>query len=477
MLEARLRNVVELAAILSGAAVVYGQQPGPNLSGIQLPLRIDSGTPLRLYITKRVWYHKGQIVQARFAEPVWAFDRIVIPPGTSVTGAITDLVPVPKLARAMAMIRGDFTPLKQAKVRFTSATMPDGHPLAIDTESSFGLTSIYDPPRAKKGGPPRQTQTKTKPQVESESKSAYAKSFLKQQAIQQVQAQANARTHGLFSFVRSPNKREWIEDYLWSQLPYHPQFYRSGTRFDSVLQQPIDFGKVNMAGSELQKISSPPPPDSIAAIRSLTTVSSVDARVGEPIAAVLSQPVFSADHKMILPEGTRLTGKVTLARPARMFHRSGQLRFTFTNLALPATGADAPATQLTAQAQLAAAETGSGPASVDPEGTAKMTESKARFLRPVIASLVALKSMDNDTGKPVSAGGNSNFTGQSLGGFSGFGLFGAIAARGPREIGTALGFYGLAWSVYGTVVSRGKEVVFEKNAAMSIRFGVSGRQR
>jgi hypothetical protein len=44
-------------------------------------------------------------------------------------------------------------------------------------------------------------------------------------------------------------------------------------------------------------------------------------------------------------------------------------------------------------------------------------------------------------------------------------------AQGPYEIGAALGFYGLAWSVYTTAVSRGKEVTFEKNSAMAVRFG------
>ena len=41
----------------------------------------------------------------------------------------------------------------------------------------------------------------------------------------------------------------------------------------------------------------------------------------------------------------------------------------------------------------------------------------------------------------------------------------------PVYAGAALGFYGLAWSVYSNVISRGSEVHFEKNAAIEIRFG------
>jgi hypothetical protein len=35
----------------------------------------------------------------------------------------------------------------------------------------------------------------------------------------------------------------------------------------------------------------------------------------------------------------------------------------------------------------------------------------------------------------------------------------------------ALGYYGLAWSVYSNVIGRGAEVEFEKNAMMDIKFG------
>ena len=39
-------------------------------------------------------------------------------------------------------------------------------------------------------------------------------------------------------------------------------------------------------------------------------------------AGFITETVFSADHQVILPEGTRLTGEVTFAMPARRFHRA-----------------------------------------------------------------------------------------------------------------------------------------------------------
>jgi hypothetical protein len=96
----------------------------------------------------------------------------------------------------------------------------------------------------------------------------------------------------------------------------------------------------------------------------------------------------------------------------------------------------------------------------------------------VIAGLVAAKSLDDDAGKQhASAGANANYSGRTLGGFSGFGLFGSLVSMGPKPIGAALGYYGLAWSAYSTVVSRGREVVFEKNSPMTIRFGAPPRNR
>jgi hypothetical protein len=370
------------------------------------------------------------------------------------------------MIRAMAMIRGDFTPLKTARVSFTKMTLPNGKSVDIDTEPSLGLSSIYDPRQAS-------TSKKKKSSKNPNSRSAELLRFAKQQA----QAQANARTRGLIDLVRTPNKREWLEDFLWSKLPYHPQSYRSGTRFDAVLEKPIDFGEVSVASAELRDVGSQPPSDSTALVRFLSTVDSADGHAGDAVSGELSQPLFSAGHQLILPEGTRLTGKLTLVRHARMFHRGGQLRFAFDDVEVPkVAGLDSPGIE-PALAQLTAAEQLHGSVKVDSEGTAKSTESKTRFLRPVVAGLIAAKSMDNDTGKQTaSPTSNANPLGSSLGGFSGFGLFGTLISRfSPSPVGAAFGFYGLGWSVYSTVVSRGRDVTFSKNTAIAIRFGAPAR--
>jgi len=58
-----------------------------------------------------------------------------------------------------------------------------------------------------------------------------------------------------------------------------------------------------------------------------------------------------------------------------------------------------------------------------------------------------------------------------MGGASGLGLVGAAAAQASRTVGSALGFYGMAWSVLHEYYCRGGEVEFGDNTAVDIRFG------
>jgi hypothetical protein len=458
--------VAEFVLLFAGGALA---QESGGTQKTPVHLQVDSGIPLRLYVTERVPYRVGVVVHARLIEPVWSFDRIVIPAGSTLTGNVASLEGVPKMMRTQAILEGDFTPLKRARVSFVNLTLPGGRAMPIQTEESLGLPTIYVPPR------PPKTPKKQKAASGNPSK---ARQFLQQQMHSQVQAQANARSYGFYDLVRGPNKREWLENFLLSKLPYHPQWYRTNTRFDAVLTQPLNFGTVEIDSTELAKSRTPAASDATAQMRLLNTISSSDARVGDPMEGVLSQPLFGKEHDLVLPEGTRFAGRITLTQRARLFHRGGKLRFTIEKVNLPESiaalqGADGERSSIQpVQGQMVSVEADPKTTKVDSEGTATATESKTRLLRPAIAALVAAKSLDNDTGKQTASGsGTPNTSGRSLGGFSGFGLLGIAAARGPSSIGEALGFYGLAWSVYTNVIARGREVTFQKNTAVAIRFG------
>lgn len=143
-----LVNFYRLGVALFFLPPILCQESQPQ--AVPIHLEVKAGTPLRLYITKRVSYRLGEPVQAKFAEPVWAFDRIVIPAGTVVHGQVTQLNPAPGMERAMSIVRGDFTPLKRAQVSFHESALPDGKRFQLDAQPSLGLGSIFVPRRLRR---------------------------------------------------------------------------------------------------------------------------------------------------------------------------------------------------------------------------------------------------------------------------------------------------------------------------------------
>jgi hypothetical protein len=442
-----------------------GDPESPNVS-----LTVSSGVPLRLYLTKRIPKRLYAPVEGKVMEPVFAFDREVLPAGSAVTGRVSAIQPVNKSLRFRSIVGGDFTPLRNALVEFDGVTLPDGKKLPLHTVQTIGLNSIYTEPSKK--------TKKTAPQNPNNGTLGTAKQTLKEKMQQAI----NGRSGGFADIVRGPNKKEKLADFLWAKLPYHPQYMRRGTRFDAPLMDALQFGTAAVKASDLAVLGSQPSSDSVARVRLLTALDSASAKQGQAVDAVITAPVFSADHKLILPEGTHLQGMVTMAKGAKSFHRAGQMRFNFQKVELPAEIANlkpsAPRPEpstLTTQATLADAEgSGSAPIKVDSEGGVKAQESKTRFIAPVISLLLANKAADNDAdrhGAGAVSGPNANIAGRTLGGASGFGLVGMALSQSSSYVGMAFGYYGLAWSVYSNVIAKGGEVQFNKNAMMDIRFG------
>jgi hypothetical protein len=453
-----------------------------NGAAQSLRLTVPAGAPVRVYLTNRTPKKIGQPVHARLLEPVYSFDREVIPAGTEATGVVTGFVPVPKMKRAAAILGGDFTPLHEANIKFTEISLPSGVHMPLSTVESIGLNSIYDPPKpkkAKKAGKEKTASAKPGPSGETKHDDGLAHQA-KVAMKEQVNTQINARTKGIVDIVRSRNKKEKIEDYLWSRLPYHPQWVRRGTRFDAELDAPLDFGSMAWKPVNAAMLGAQPPADSVAHARLTTQLDSSTATIGDAVEAIVSAPLLGPGSKLILPSGTVLKGKVTSVHAARWFHRGGQLRFSFDSIVLPDEMREFVATQPAESkmlASLAGAEHGgAGAIEVDREGAVKVVEPKTRFIAPALALFAAARAMDNDAGHAGHAGSASggvdqNVGGRALGGISGFGVFGSLIAQISPNVASALGMYGLAWSVYSTVISRGGEVVFQRNAAVDIRFG------
>ena len=440
----------------------------------QVPLVVPAGAPLRLYLSHRISKKTGAPVEARVLDPVYAFDRQVIPAGAIVLGHVAGVKSVSKLIRAHAIVNGDFTPLHTATVEFTTLRLPDGRQMPLETVESPGLNSIVSASALTKrqSAPPNTGVLGTG----------------KQKVEDAIQGQV-ARARSIPQLMRGPGKKEKLEDYLWAKLPYHPQYIRKGTRFDAELRAPLDFG--SEPAPALDQIGSQPPADSVGHARLVTPLSSAASKPGEMVEAVLAEPVYSAARQLILPEGTRLEGTVVASRHARWFHRGGQLRFSFKEIELPeevvrlretapVAAADAntrPAQEslkIRTEANLQAAEnTGKTPLKIDGEGGVQAKESKTRFLAAAAAVMVARSAGDNDPIRNADhqiVGQSQNVGGRTIGGGFGFGLLGAGISQSSRYVGEAFGYYGMAWSLFSTVFARGSEVQFGKDAMVDIRF-------
>lgn len=457
-----------------------------------IPLAIPPGAPLRLYLTRRVPKRAGAAVEAKVLDPVYAFDRQVIPAGAVVLGRVTSVQAVPRAQRVRAVLNGDFTPLHTAAIEFTTLVLPDGRRMPIHTSAALGLNSIVTPQMLKHPSPAPAQNTQQNPGVLGTGK----------QKVEDAVHGQIARAKSIPDMVRAPDKKERAEDYLVSRLPYHPQYVRKGTRFDAELSQPLDFGPEPAAPASLAAPGTQPAAGIVGRARLVTALDSASSKPGEAVEAVLAEPIFSADHKLILPEGTILKGTVVEAKHARRFHRAGSLRFRFNDMELPAEVADlqsaaeqsrsllpdrqgavnpTPAAhtpqqtlKFRTQADLAAAEsTGKAPLKVDGEGGVQAKESKARFLAAAASVMIARRSGDldpvrNQSGQIV--GQSQNVGGRTVGGGFGFGLLGAGIAQSSRYVGAAFGYYGMAWSLYSTLIARGADVQFPKHAMIDIRF-------
>jgi hypothetical protein len=436
----------------------------------QISLSVPSGAPLRLYLSKRISKRAGAPVEAKLLESMFAFDREVLPAGTVALGQVSRVQPVGKWQRARAIVNGDFTPLRLAQVEFTTLILPDGRKLATHTVETVGLNSIYTEPSNK---PSKKKKQQTQPQNQNGGILGTAK----QTAKDRINGAINSRTRGIADIVRGPNKKEKLVDFLWAKLPYHPQYVRRGTRFDAPLREPLAFGFAPVKQGDFAALGSQPLPDSVVHARLLTPLDSASAKIGQEVKVVVSAPLFSPDHKLVMPEGTLLTGTVVVAKRARSFHRPGQLRFNFQKVDLPEEVAKlrttAPAPFPTSATLGAAEGSGTAPLKVDSEGGVQAKESKTRFIAPVISLMLASRAADNDAGRhhDAGAGGDPNISGRTLGGGSGFGMLGAAVAQSSRYVGMAFGYYGLAWSVYSSVIARGGEVQFDKNAVLDLKFG------
>jgi hypothetical protein len=389
---------------------------------------LPAGTSLQVEAMQHYPMKAGETIEARLLHPIYSGGRLVVPEGTLLHGKVVALQPDRKM-RWTGRLRGDFTPFHVPQVQFTDLVLHEG---------SLPLSAA----KVTNGAPVLHL---TAPGVKP-----------KQSFIAKEWAQARARVRDQLSFFTAPGFGDRARQLLYSQLPYHAERIPAHTAWSFELTSPLTLPTVEQA------IVDPPAPAprsgnpetwSVHALL-LRDLTSANAKAGDPVQAVVVEPVYDKEKQLVVPEGATLIGKVSAARPARSFGRNGKLRFTFQEVHFP------EGIHREVQGSLAGAATEkSQDLSLDAEGTIS-PRNQASAIAPLLLTMLAGRALDTDGNMTLQTGVASN----------GFGLIGRIVgvAAGSRNLAAGIGFYAAGLSVYDNFLHSGRDVAFPKDTRIEI---------
>ena len=424
---------------------------------VRIPLALSEGTALRVLIDQRTRLSRvGEPVEGHIVETVYAFDEPVIPAGSVVSGRVSRIERVSLARRISSYANGNFSPFRRYTVTFDRVTLPDGRELAIRTTVAPGSAEVVH------------LVSKTKDAKEGEHKSLAGRAAdSAKHEVKDRLHEANSAAHQAADEIRTPGRMERLKQFLAAQVPYRRQFVAVGTRFSASLDQPLYFGSALRTQQQMAAIGSRPPADVLLHARLMLEVSSATATRGNPVIAELTEPIYSDDHRLVLPAQSRLIGQVVEAKHARHLHRNGELRVIFEHLEVP--GGDLQRVQ----GSLEGIEVDrSAHLKLDEEGGAHATDSKTRYLSTGVALLMAAVAAhpDAERGAADQAGDPAVRAGA---GASGFGLAGTLIGLASKSNAVSIIFsaYGASASIYSNFLSRGRDVVLPKNVPMEIGLG------
>jgi hypothetical protein len=427
---------------------------------VRIPLAVSEGTALRVSIDQRTRISRvGEPVEGHIVETVYAFDEPVIPAGSVVSGRVSRIEPVSLARRISSYANGNFSPFRRYTVTFDRVTLPDGRELAIRTTVAPGSADVVHL---------LSKNDKTKDAKEGEHKSLAGRAAdSAKHEVQDRLHEAGSAAHQAADEIRTPGRMERLKQFLAAQVPYRRQYVTVGTRFSASLDQPLYFGAALRTQQQMAAIGSRPPADVLLHARLMLEVSSATATRGNPVIAELTEPIYSDDHRLVLPAQSRLIGQVVEAKHARHLHRNGELRVIFEHLEVP--GGDLQRVQ----GSLEGIEVDrSAHLKLDEEGGAHATDSKTRYLSTGVALLMAAVAAhpDAERGTVDQAGDPAVRAGA---GASGFGLAGTLIGLASKSNAVSIIFsaYGASASIYSNFLSRGRDVVLPKNVPMEIGLG------
>jgi hypothetical protein len=414
-----------------------------------VPLVLPTGTLLQVKIEKRIRIKGvGQQIAGKVVQPVFVFNREVIPVGSEMVGHIVRLNPIDRQRRFKAILNGDFTPLRTPEIQFDVLKLPDGKTMPIKTGIASQWGAIAPPGKKMQ---------------------ARKKNSLIGTTFERMQVELFNARQEIVNEINSQPKWDRLQEEAYSRLPYHPQFLPANTRLSAQLKEPLASGLETITARDLEQIAVPTP-DTVVTARLLSAVNS-NSDTGSKVSAIVLEPLYSADRHLILPEGTRLIGTVVQAQPAGWFRRSGKLRLRFQEMELPEP-MPMRNSKLTVEATVARMDAiRKVRIKIDREGLMRSIEPRTRFIAPAVQMFLGVSMLDETNKNAQSQSGNRVL--RTIVGASGLGIVGSIAAQFSSEAATGIGFYGAAWSVFNHVVARGHDIVLTPETPFQIRFGAA----
>src|SRR5882672_1793947 len=273
--------------------------PSGGGGGAQTPetLVVEPGNDSRAALEKGVSLKAvGQPITAKLLEPVYAGEVLAIPAGSTIKGHVSAISTAPMRKRARRLLNGDFTPPKTAQVTFDQLVLSDGTMVPLHSDSAVGLGRVANSrylPKARRPG-------------------------------------MRQKLKGAMAPLREPNKLQRLGEAVVTSLPYHPEYIDQGTVFDTALLEPVTLLVPVQANTASPQIAS-----DYLHLHLLTPVNSSTSTAGMQIEAVVSQPYYQADHQLLYPTGTRITGTVQKASSAGWMKRNGSIVFVFRSVKMP----------------------------------------------------------------------------------------------------------------------------------------------
>ncbi|HEY3626136.1 MAG TPA: hypothetical protein VGL00_07625 [Terracidiphilus sp.] len=394
------------------------------------PPVLAAGTTLQVESVRHYPMKAGESIEGRLVYPLYVNGKLAVPEGTPVRGAVTALEPDAS-ERLHGRLQGDFTPFHNANVRFTELVLPDGaRPITTSGASTGAMVLRLAAPGARP----------------------------KQSLIARQWSQARGRLHEQIAFFTDPGLGDRATQMLYHQLPYHPERIPAHTSWTFELAAPLTLPDTPAPEPPPVETAQQPAggPETWSVHALLTAgMSSATSRPGDPVRALVVEPVLDKDKQVVVPQGSILVGHVTTAKAARTLGRNGKLRFIFQQVQFPESAASRPV-----QGALAGATTqGTQTLNLDAEGTVT-PKNQSSVIAPLLLTMLAGRALDNDGNLTVQTGVASN----------GFGLVGRVVGivAGNRNFAAGLGFYAAGLSFYQNFLRPGHDVIFPKDTRIEI---------